>query len=330
MASKSKNIAGWALAGSLAVVLSGSATESLAAKKRAALHRAAPHRAAQHSAAAATADAPATAGALKTQAMAFESFMRQGRNIDPDFSSASQVSRSLQTGARHAPDQLEAGMIAYAAMAALQERSFVEGVRAEAQGSDLVARISADPNAVLQLSGASAAASRASAALLRQGEDLAKNGERVQRASYTVQHAAWSKTKVANRRGMLAELKRISAVGYRPEAGDAAKLQTALAEGGRQGGAPSPVVTRGVALAALSVLGEEGRGRSLMQDPATGMCLRMAKLNLYQCVAAAGTEYEDIYCLGKHALIDPGQCVSEAALQAPRSRTSVTPASYQH
>ena len=259
--------------------------------------------------------------------MAFESFMRRGREIDPEFSSSNQVNRSLQAGAGHDAEKLEAEMVAYTAMAALEEPSFVEGVRREAQGSDVVARISADPNAGLQLPGAGAAAERASAALLRQGEDLAKTGERVQRASYTVQQSAWSRARIANPRSRLDAVKRVSAAAYRPEAGEAAKLQAALADGGRPGGA-SPVVTRGVALAALNVLGEADRGRSLAHDPSSGMCLTMAKLNYYQCLASAGTEYEDIYCLGKHALVDTGECVSKAA-EAPRSQISVTPASYR-
>ena len=39
----------------------------------------------------------------------------------------------------------------------------------------------------------------------------------------------------------------------------------------------------------------------------------MAKLDLYQCMAVAGPQYEDIYCLGQHALADTGQCVDQAA-----------------
>jgi hypothetical protein len=316
MASKSKTIAGWAAAGAVLVVLSGTATEALAAKRRPAAHHAAHHK-----------TALAAAGELETQAMAFESFMRHGRDIDADFKSSSQVTRSLQTGAGHDAEKLEADMIAYAAMAALQEPSFVEGLRGQAQNSDLVTLISADPDAVLQLPGASAAAGRASAALQRQGEDLAKTGARVQSASYSVQHAAWSKARVANPRSRLDAVKRVSAAAYQPEAGEAAKLQTALAGGGREGGA-SPVVTRGVALAALSVLGAGDRGASLTKEPSSAMCLNMAKLNYYQCLASAGTEFEDIYCLGKHALVDTGQCVSKAA-EAPTSPMSVIPASYR-
>ena len=108
-----------------------------------------------------------------------------------------------------------------------------------------------------------------------------------------------------------------------------ARLQSALADGARRGGAAGPVVARGVALAALSVLGEDGRARSLMSEPRAGMCLKMAKLNLYQCLASAGPHYEDVYCLGQHAMIDPGQCVVEATrVPAPR-RMAVTKASYR-
>ena len=149
----------------------------------------------------------------------------------------------------------------------------------------------------------------------------------MQRASYTVQHSTWSTARIANPRTRLNAVKQISAAAYRPEAGEAAKLQAALADSGRRGG-ESPVVTRGVALAALSVLGQTDRGRSLMHDPNSGMCMTMAKLNYYQCLAAAGTEYEDIYCLGKHALVETGECVSKAA-EARRSQISVTPASYR-
>src|SRR5207302_3509902 len=143
------------------------------------------------------------------------------------------------------------------AMAALQEPAFVQGVQRQGRSADLARRLSADPSLALQLPGGQAAAGRASAALLRQGESLADNGERVKHAAYKVQHQAWSKTKVANPGRRLAEVKRISATGYRPEAGDAARLHAAVAEGGRRGGGASPVVARGVALAALSVLGEE-------------------------------------------------------------------------
>jgi hypothetical protein len=269
-------------------------------------------------------------GRMETEAMAFESFMRRARGIDPGFSSASQVSQALQVGASHEPAQLESGMVAYAAMAALQEPSFVAGVQRAGKGGDLAGRLLADPSAALGLPGGEAAAGRASAALQQEGQGLAENGQRVKRAAYSVQHQAWSKAFVADPRGRLAQVKRLSATSYRPEPGDEAHLREAVATDARRGGgSSSPVVARGVALAALSVLGQEGRGRALMSDPGSAECLKLAKLNLYQCLAAAGPQYEDVFCLGQHAMIDPGQCVAHAAHAPASRRVPVTRASWR-
>jgi hypothetical protein len=268
------------------------------------------------------------AGRVEVQAMAFESFMRRARAIDPGFSSAGEVSTALQVGASHEPHQLEAGMVAYAAMAALQEPGFAAGVRRIARDEDLARRLASDPDSALDLPGGEAAAARASAALVRQGEGLGEAGLRVKRAAYSVQHQGWSKSKVADPGGRLARVKRLSAVGYQPEPGDAARLRDAVAATGRRNGAPSPVVARGVALAALSLLGQPERGRPLMSEPRTASCLKMAKLNLYQCLASAGPQYEDIYCLGQHAMIDPGQCVADAARAPAARRSPITRASW--
>ncbi|WP_293900018.1 hypothetical protein [Phenylobacterium sp.] len=105
------------------------------------------------------------------------------------------------------------------------------------------------------------------------------------------------------------------AAGYRPEAVDRARLSAAVAEPGWRGGV-SPVIARGVAVAALTILDQDTAARSLMTEPRSGECLHIAKLNFHQCLAAAGTHYEDIYCLGLHAMADPGQCVVDATKSA--------------
>jgi hypothetical protein len=263
---------------------------------------------------------------LAARASAFEGFMRRARAIDPGFSGPADVSQALQTAAAHDPKELEAGMLAYAALAALQEPRFVAAVRGDR--ADLAGRLAADPGAALTLPGGASAAARASGALYAQGAGLDADGQRVKRAAYSVQHQAWSKAPVADPAGRLNRVKRLSAAGYQPGRDEPARLRAALGEGAPRTGTPSPVVVHGVALAALSVLGEESRGRPLMSEPRTASCLRLAKLNLYQCLASAGPHYEDIYCLGQHAMIDPGQCVIEAT-QAPRTaRPNVTRASY--
>ena len=267
---------------------------------------------------------PAADRQLAAQASAFESFMRKARGIDASFSGPGEVSSALQAGAAHDPKQLEAGMVAYAAMAALQESRFAQAARAG--GGELARRIAANPEAALSLPGAEAAAARASGALYTQGVGLAGEGKKVKQAAYSVQKQGWSKAKVPNAPARLATVKRISAAGYQPGRHDTAALFHALGEAGRRNGAVSPVVARGVALAALSAQGQQSRGKALMSDARTSSCLRIAKLNLYQCLSAAGPHYEDIYCLGQHAMIEPGQCVTDAA--APK-RSPVTKASYR-
>ncbi len=87
-----------------------------------------------------------------------------------------------------------------------------------------------------------------------------------------------------------------------------------------------PLVIRGLAVAALAALGSAGDDRlalieAVMAEPASAMCLNMAKLNLYQCLAVAKPHYEDVFCLGQHIMIDTGACVIKAsgrdALRAP-------------
>lgn len=252
---------------------------------------------------------------LESQASAFESFMRNARSIDGSFSGPAEVAEGLRVASGYDPKQMEAGMVAYAALAALQEPKFVAGVRKSAQGpagKGLAARIAARPDLALGLPGADAATARASAALYRQGEGLAVSGQRVKKTSYDIQRQAWSQVFVPDARARLTRVKQISSAGYRPASDDQARLYSALSDSGRRGGAAGPVATRGLAVAALNVLGEGGRGRALMNEPRTGMCVRVAKLNLYQCLASAGPYYEDIYCLAMHGMLEPAGCATDS------------------
>jgi hypothetical protein len=255
---------------------------------------------------------------LAGQAAAFEAYTRRAASIDANFSGPGEIGERLRTAAGYEPRQLEAAMIAYAAMAALQEPRFVQAVRSG--GRDLGRRVAADPEAAADLAGGAAAAARANAALARRGEALAGAGARVKKASYSIQHQAWSRARITNGPQRLAAVKQ--AAGYRAEAADRARLSAALAEGGRRGGT-SPVIARGLAVAALTVLGQDGAARGLMNERNAGQCLRTAKLNYHQCLAAAGTHYEDIYCLGVHAMSDPGQCVVDATKPARVRRASL-------
>jgi hypothetical protein len=254
---------------------------------------------------------------LIAQASAFESFVRHARTISGALDGPTEVSQAVQTGAANAPGELESGMVAYAALAALQEPAFVNAVRAERDRDALARRIVANPAAALTLSGGQAAGARATGALYDEGASLNAAGQSVKRASYAIQRQAWSKARMDDSAGQLARAKRAASVGYRSEPGDGTRLAEALSGSGPRSGAPSPLVTHGVALAALSLLGQEGRDRSLLADVKAGSCLRLAKLNYHQCLAAAGTRYEDVYCVGQHAMIETGQCVIEASELRP-------------
>ena len=103
----------------------------------------------------------------------------------------------------------------------------------------------------------------------------------------------------------------------------------------RSGAANGEAASRSIALAALAILDggqaqQDGGLQRLLSEYSTTECLKMAKLNLFQCLSVAGPEYEDVYCLGKHAVLDTGQCIAAAAdpaetmqlsaLSEPRSR----------
>jgi hypothetical protein len=271
---------------------------------------------------------------LVAAASAFETYTRTASRIDAGFRSPKDVAGAVEVAASHEPHQLETGMIAYAAMAALQDPRFVGGVqRIVADGrmrEVMIRRLRENPESAIELPGAEEAAGRARQALLRQVEPLLADGRRVKQAAYDIQHQSWSKVMVGDPRERLALVKQLALRPFAPGDADAERLYQALtahAEAG-PGAAPSPVVARGLALAALALAGEanEENGealRSLVSEPRTASCMHMAKLNLFQCMAVAGPHYEDVFCISQHAMLETGQCMASAAgAEAPPTPAS--------
>ncbi|HEY3812684.1 MAG TPA: hypothetical protein VGL66_05625 [Caulobacteraceae bacterium] len=88
-------------------------------------------------------------------------------------------------------------------------------------------------------------------------------------------------------------------------------------------------VYRGLAIAALAVLGAAGDDNNaqisaMMEEGIGPRCLSLAKLNHYQCLAVAKPNYEDMFCLGKHALSDTGTCLQKMAGTAAPDVLEVT------
>ncbi|HRD47530.1 MAG TPA: hypothetical protein PLF78_13725, partial [Caulobacter sp.] len=77
--------------------------------------------------------------------------------ITPDFKDGASIAASLKVAAAYEPRQYQRGAVAYAAILALQDQTFVQGLRAQA--ANPAARISlrdqiiANPNTVVNLPG---------------------------------------------------------------------------------------------------------------------------------------------------------------------------------
>ena len=92
----------------------------------------------------------------------------------------------------------------------------------------------------------------------------------------------------------------------------------------------TPLVARAVQLAAMAALGEAGdesydRLTTLTVDDTTHTCLHIAKLNLYQCLAVAKPNYEDVFCMGQHVMMDTGSCLVKNVGLATPVEVTTTP-----
>ena len=296
---------------------------------------------------------PAPAVALSSQAIAdasaFRAYTKHAALLNAAFTSGQGVEQSLAVGAAYEPQQLSRGAIAYAALLALQDPTFVSGVRTfsidPGQRRDIAGRLAQDPRYASVFPGAANAAGLIVATMGVESGRITDVAARIKQSAYSVQHSAWSKTKVINPAGRLVQTKALSAAIMNGEAGDADQLKTAMnggsdataaqvlaVHGQPVAGPYAPVVERGLALAALAVLGQAGDDnaaavQAVETEQTSGACLTLSKLNLYQCLAVAVPWYEDIFCLGEHALGETAQCISkDAASPAQIQQAEAAPA----
>lgn len=266
---------------------------------------------------------------LIQEASAWRGYMARAGSIAPQFADGGQIASSLKLAAAYEPRQFQRGAVAYAAILALQEPTFVQGLRAQAAHPEnriaLRDQIVANPNTVVNLPGAQGAADLIVAGLGSEATRLLISGRAVKQAAYDVQRQPWSKKDVLNREGRLIEARTLSTSPMLGDASDVLMLSQAyngaapMTVIGQTAPAPwSPLVIRGMALGALAALGEAGDANSpqidsVTQEQSSGFCLKMAKLNLYQCLAVSKPHYEDVFCLGQHIMIDTGQCMIKAS-----------------
>jgi hypothetical protein len=282
-------------------------------------------------------------------ATSFRAYERKAAQISPKFTTGAGVEDSLAIGSAYEPQQLSRGAIAYAALVALQDPTFVHAFRVYApypdQARALAARIVADPRYASAFPGAAGAAGLIVATLSSEVGKLQTTGAAVKQSAYSVQHSAWSKSRVIDPLARLSKTKALSAALMTPAPEDMQDLK--LAEDGAADpraaqampvhgqaveGPYAPVVQRGLAVAALASMGVAGDSddasvETLLNEPEDGACLNMSKLNLYQCLAVAGPWYEDIFCLGEHALGETAQCIVKETGTPSQIQAAVTPVS---
>ena len=267
-------------------------------------------------------------------AFAFADYMQRASAVRPTYADAAGVAFAVKTGGAYEFSQIQEGAVAYVALAALQDPEFVSAVDNLARSGQpgLAEQLAADPRLIMQVQGSAPAAARAAMSLGRMGAALEAAGAAVKQSAYDIQQSAWSRTSVAGPQAMLAELKARSAQREALGADGGRLMLTSLirlrgqtdggqTDGGQDEGGSgrlTPVVSKGLTLAALAVLGEAGeqhaeRVSALLGDAASAQCLKMARLNLYQCLSVAGPNYEDVFCLGRHAMMDTGRCVTQAS-----------------
>jgi len=284
---------------------------------------------------------------LLGDASAYAAYLQRATATSPSgFTSGAAVSQALKEDAAYDPDALIRGAVAYAAVAALQDPTFVAEIRAAGTSPEnrqlMVGYIIRDPAYVFMFKGSAAAAGLAKEALGGAGLRLYSAGKAIKQSAYDVQHQTWSKEDVVDRPGRLAAVK-ASARGPMP----AASEQTDILQRAATGAAPlgisaapasppyTPLVARALQLAAIAAMGEAtdaayDRLTYLTSDASTSTCLNMAKLNLYQCLAVSKPHYEDIFCLGQHVMLDTGSCLARNAgmdmpVDAPPPASSPAP-----
>jgi hypothetical protein len=283
------------------------------------------------------------------QASAYRAYVAHAGAISPAFTGGGDVAQGLKTGEAYEPQALLRGQIAYGAVAALQEPEFVAGVRKfvadPEQRRQVAYEVMKDPAYAVSFAGSAKAAGRIMAALQDDGKKLVDLGASVKQSAYDVQHQGWSKAEVSGRDARLMLAKELSSTPGLGEVAETARLQSAVTGGGQVGSAASeaappytPVVVHSLAVAALAALGyaddaSMGQVMPMLAEPTAANCLNMSKLNLYQCLAVAKPHYEDVFCLGQHALSDTGRCLMKDAgaadpvQAAPPPEPKVTPVS---
>lgn len=268
---------------------------------------------------------------LVEQAAAYRYYMDRAAAISPAFVDGQMVQDGLRVAAAYEPKQFLQGAMAYGAIVALQDQAFMTGVKQyasdPARRQQVAYEIMKDPAYVVGIPGAQSAAGLVIAAIGSDGAKFYEAGKTVKQAAYDVQKQSWSKADVQARDARLQQAKMLGSTPVVGDVDETARLQQAITGAQPLGitGASAtppftPMVIRSLAIAALSGLGAATDANietlnAIMVEPNVNSCANMSKLNLYQCLAVSRPHYEDVFCLGQHAMMDTARCVIKASGQ---------------
>lgn len=262
-------------------------------------------------------------------AAAYDGYIAHVTATSPVFTDGASVADALLSSASYQPRALIRGAVAYGAVAALGSSDFVASLRAVGASSEnrrlMVNYILSDPTYAFKFKGSDKAAGLVKEALGAAALRLFATGKTIKQSAYAIQHQTWSRGEISNRSGRLAAVEAAETNGL-PAAADrvgiidrAAREAQPLDLTAPPAKPPyTPLVAQALQLAAIAAIGEANdntydRLSALTQESNTDTCLHMAKLNLYQCLAVAKPHYEDVFCMGQHAMIDTGRCIARNA-----------------
>jgi len=218
---------------------------------------------------------------------------------------------------RHALEQLryaEAGRIArgwvaYRALIAADDAEFRRGVqeRVTAEGrDDVLKNLTGRGVYARRIDGANSASSKVLETIAADNRKMAQLSQRFLSAARDFQMNRWGSLEPlpAQKQTDLAALEEgeslLETIGR-----ELSPISTAQA-------AYAPLMEQILAVAARHIIdngdGEPARNETFKADTDSARCLRWARLNLNQCIAAAHFPSEEAWCTGKHAVEDVRMC----------------------
>lgn len=235
------------------------------------------------------------------QARSYEAFARDIDKIAKmEFKTPKDVRAAFDQLLKHKPETLAEGWIAHSARVVAANETFSKaiGEEVERRGRDTVlARIAKDPRYVNKLPGAYEALDSLMKQLARDTNKLAKLGDRFIQTAYAFQKQKWGEADILRRP-------------RHADAGTVRVIPAGLFSRDEEPAAPVGVTQRVLLLAASLDAGgpDASANKELLHDPGLAQCMRWARLNLNQCLAAAYFPSEQAYCTGKHGITEVNDC----------------------